>query len=365
MAGRKGAKERFPYEPDYATEPGEILQETVDALGMTQKELAARTGYSPKHINLLISGKARVTPEAALRLQNVTGVPAHFWNNLECQFQERKARLLAASTAEEQVGWLKEIPTSELIKRGVLPASRDKVELVRAALRFFQVASVEVWRSGWSRHRIAFRKAAGAGNCTGEIAAWVRLAELEAEKVSCQPFNTKAFQDSLEQARQLTTTSAEDFVPHLRSLLAESGVALALVPEIRGSRVNGAARWFSDTKAMIALNLRGKFNDRFWFTFFHEAGHLLNDDRTEVFIDVDYADDPRERGANGFAAEMLIPSRFSGELKSLKSKAAVREFASRIGIHPGIVVGRMQYEQVIPFSHMNDLKCRFQWAGDL
>lgn len=362
MAGRKGAKERFPYEPDYATEPGEILQETIDALGMTQKELAARTGYTTKHINLLISGKARITSEAALRLQNVTGVPAHFWNNLECQYQERKAMLTAASTAEEEAGWLEEIPTRELKKRGVLPDSRDKIELVRAALAFFQVASVNAWRKGWSQHQIAFRKAAGAEKCTGGIAAWVRLAELAAEKIECRPFEAKTFQSALEQARQLTTEPAEKFVPRLQSLCAESGVALVLVPEIPGSRVNGAARWLSENKAMIALNLRGKANDRFWFTFFHEAGHILNDDRAEVFIDVDYADDPREQGANEFAAEMLIPSRFSDELKTLKSKPAVCEFANRLGIHPGIVVGRLQHEQVILFRHMNDLKCRFQWA---
>ena len=176
MAGRKGGEERYAYEPDYATAPGEILQETIDALGMTQKELAARTGYTPKHINLLISGKARITPESALRLEKVTGVPAHFWNNLECQYQEHKARLEAAASAEEEIDWLREIPVKELVSRRVLPNTRDKLELFRAALRFFQVASVGAWRKGWSHHQIAFRKAAGAEACTGGIAAWVRLA---------------------------------------------------------------------------------------------------------------------------------------------------------------------------------------------
>ena len=56
---------------------------------------------------------------------------------------------------------------------------------------------------------------------------------------------------------------------------------------------------------MIALNLRGKALDKFWFTFFHEAGHILNDSHDEVFIDVDYADDPREQAANRFARDML------------------------------------------------------------
>ena len=364
MAGRKGGEERYAYEPDYATAPGEILQETIDALGMTQKELAARTGYTPKHINLLISGKARITPESALRLEKVTGVPAHFWNNLECQYQEHKARLEAAASAEEEIDWLREIPVKELVSRRVLPNTRDKLELFRAALRFFQVASVGAWRKGWSHHQIAFRKAAGAEACTGGIAAWVRLAELEAEKVSCEPFDAKEFRAALNEARKLTVESPEVFIPSLRNLCACSGVALSLVPEIPGSRVNGAARWLSEAKAMIALNLRGKFNDRFWFTFYHEAGHILNDDRNEVFVDVEYADDPRERGANEFAAEMLIPNQFAANLDALNSKAAVQDFANRVGVHPGIVVGRLQYNKAIPFSHMNDLKCRFQWVGE-
>jgi len=145
---------------------------------------------------------------------------------------------------------------------------------------------------------------------------------------------------------------------------AASGVAFVLVPEIKGATVSGAAKWLTANKAMICLNLRGKSNDRFWFTFFHEAGHILNDSKKETFIDVDYKDDPREQNANRFATNSLIPDVHAARLSSLKSREKVETFAESIGIAPGIVVGRMQCEGHIPYSHLNYLKVKLDWVQE-
>ena len=237
MAGRATKQQRFAYEPDYVTEPGAILQETIDGLGITQKEFAARTAYSTKHVNQLITGKARITPDAAVRLERVTQVPARFWNNLETQFQDRKSRLLANETVEDDLAWLKTIPTKELIKRSVIPVQTS----LEATLSFFGVASVAAWRAGWSKHQIAFRKSAGSGTdvCTGGIAVWVRLAELTAAKVDCETYDADRFQSALQQIRLLTMSEPAKFVSEMSSSCAAAGVALALVPEIPGSRVSG------------------------------------------------------------------------------------------------------------------------------
>ncbi len=364
MSGRATKKQRFAYEPDYVTEPGAILQETIDGLGITQKEFAARTGYTTKHVNQLITGKARLTPDAAVRLERVTRVPARFWNNLETQYQDRKARLLANDTIEVDLVWLKTIPTRELIKRSAIPLPATPAETLEATLSFFGVASVAAWKAGWSKHQIAFRKSAGSGadDCTGGIAAWVRLAELTAAKIDCETYDAVRFKSALQQIRSLTMAEPAKFVPEMRTLFAAAGVALALVPEIPGSRVSGAARWLTPFKAMIAINLRGKRNDKFWFTLFHEAGHLLNDRHDEVFVDVDYADDPREKAANQFARDLLIPPERARYLRDLKSKVAVRHFARGIGVHPAIVVGRLQHEKIIPFNQMHDLLVPLDWA---
>ena len=154
----------------------------------------------------------------------------------------------------------------------------------------------------------------------------------------------------------------QQFVPKMIALCQSAGVALSLIPAIPGGKISGAAKWLASDKAMIAMNLRGKKSDLFWFTFFHEAGHILHDSKKEAFVDVSYSDDPRERIANDFSRRLLIPAQYDSLLKSLRTERDIRQFASKIDIDPGIVVGRLQYEKHIPFSHHNSLKSTFQWA---
>jgi len=146
------------------------------------------------------------------------------------------------------------------------------------------------------------------------MATWLRLCEIEAQKAKCEQFDKAKFRAELQVIRGLTVEGPDVFVPQMLTRCAIAGVAVALVPEIKGAPVSGAAKWLTPDKALIGLNLRGKYNDRFWFTFFHEAGHILNDSKKETFIDVEYEDDPREQGANHFAATLLIPSPVDQEL---------------------------------------------------
>jgi len=76
------------FNPDIAFSPGETLLETIDALGMSQAELAARMKVTEKHINLIIKGEASLTEEIALKLERVLGIPASFWENLEHQYRQ-------------------------------------------------------------------------------------------------------------------------------------------------------------------------------------------------------------------------------------------------------------------------------------
>lgn len=362
MAPAREKMTRHPYEPDFAVPPGLTLQETIDAQGIAQRELAVRSGLSAKHINQVIKGVAPITHDTAIRLERVTGVPARMWNNLEANYQEQQARRAEKARMESDLDWLAAIPTKELIQRDVIEDTTDQVSLLQSVLAFFGVASVEAWKDGWANHQFAFRKSPTVKGNDGAMATWLRLGELEAQKVVCKSFAKAAFRAALDKIRKLTVEGPEVFVPAMRELCAAAGVALVLVPEIKGAPVNGAAKWLNANKAMICLNLRGKFNDRFWFTFFHEAGHILNDSKKETYIDVDYKDDPREQNANRFAANLLIPEEREEELRGLRSYESVEAFANEIGIAPGIVVGRLQCEGIIPYSHLNKLKVRLDWA---
>ena len=364
MVRGTGQAGRLAYEPDYAVPPGATLLETIQALGIDQKEFARRTGYTEKHISHVIQAKAGITPEAALRFEKVTQVPARFWNNLETQYREQLARLESRHQAGSQLDWLKQIPVQELVSRKEIPPCATKVELLEAALVFFGVASVAAWRIGWTKHQIAFRRSATIPGVDGAIAAWVRMAERQAQQVACEAFDEARFRAALKEIRELTVNTPAEFVPQMKRLCGACGVAVVFVPEIPKAPVNGATRWLNKTRAMIAVNLRGKSNDRFWFTFFHEAGHVLNDDRTQVFVDVsNYVDDPREKAADEFAAGLLIPPRYMGRLATLKSRVQVQRFAAELRIHPGIVVGRLQHEGILPRTHLNGLKAKLVWAS--
>jgi HTH-type transcriptional regulator / antitoxin HigA len=355
---------RYAYEPDYAVPPGQTLQEAIDALGMDQRELAVRAKLSSKHVNQIVKGVATLTQDTAIRLERVTGVPARIWNNLEANYREQLARLAEKDRLQGDLEWLKTIPTRELIKRGAIGDTKDKIALLEAVLVFFGVASVEAWKEGWSMPQFAFRKSLAFEGKAGAMATWLRLGELEAHKVQCDPFDRTTFRNALDRIRRLTVEEPNVFVPRMVSLCARSGVALALIPEIQGAPVSGAAKWLTASKAMICLNLWGKSNDRFWYTFFHEAGHILNDSKKETFIDVKYQDDPREHQANHFAATILIPDEHDVELPQLRTYAAVQHFARRIGIAPGIVVGRLQRQGMIGFSQFNGLKRSLQWIDE-
>jgi len=362
MGRKMKTAQRFAFDPDYAVSPGATLLESIAALGMDQKELSQRTGFTEKHISQIIQGKASISPDAAIRFERVTGVPAHFWSALETKYREHLARLDSRRELEAGLDWLKSIPVKELVKRGAIPEIEEPVSILENVLQMFGVASVSAWNTGWSKPEFAFRKSSHHPQKDGALATWLRLGEIDAAQRECRPFEAKIFRANLERIRPLTSLDPAKFIPRMIDLCAQGGVALSLIPEIKGAPVSGAAKWLSSTKGLICLNLRGKFNDRFWFTFFHEAGHILNDSKREVFVDVDYRDDPKEVAANQFACHLLIPPRFERELPGLKSRAAVLEFAQRIGVHPGVVVGRLQRDGILPYSHLNALKVKFAWA---
>lgn len=358
----KGSKQRYSFEPDYAVAPGETLSETLESLGMSQRDLALRTGISAKTINEIVKGKAPITPDTSVLLERVTGVPSRMWNNLEANYREQLAKIADRQRLQVYLEWLKSIPVKELINRGAISAQPDKVSLLNAVLSFFGVASHERWNALWMQPEASYRKSATFEAQPGAVATWLRLGELKAQSVSTAPFDKDRFKKALKQIRSLTNQPPSVFEPKMIELCASAGVAVVFVREIKKCPTSGVARWLTTDKALIQLSLRHKSDDHFWFSFFHEAGHILNDAKKEVFIHDGDEVEEREKKANRFAANFLIPPSRAVDLRMLKTKTAIREFADSIGIAPGIVVGRMQKDQLIPYSHMNDLKRRLDWS---
>lgn len=355
------------YQPDFVTPPGDTLAELLEERGMTQSDLAQRMGRPLKTINEIIRGKKQITAETALQLETVLGAAAHVWLNLERQYQEHLARQAANAALQAQQGWLDHFPIKAMQARGWLPAAGNKTELLVALLQFFGLSEPAVWEDVWANCLVSYRKTAAYASNDYALSVWLRQGELEAQDILCAPYNEAAFKALLAQEiRGLTCQPPEQFARPLVEMCAAVGVAVVFAPQVDGARVSGATRWLSKEKALIQLSLRYKTNDHFWFTFFHEAGHIVKHGKREIFINVeDGADDIKEHEANQFAADALIPptayAAFTTGRKQF-SAAGVRQFAQQIGIAPGIVVGRLQHERKLPFTHLNKLKETFIWA---
>lgn len=357
-----------PFSPDYSIPPGDTLLEVLETIGLSQAELAERTGRPKKTINEIIKGKAAITPDTALQLERVLGRPtAGFWISLEQKYRATIARLQERERLSKHVGWLGELPIGDLISRGWVRAKADKIDLVQELLGFFGVASPEAWEEVWRNYRkaTAFRKSANHSSDFGVMAAWLRRGEIEGRDLECAPFSATRFKQALRKIRNLTTEEPNHACKLMIEECAAAGVAVVLVPELPKLRLFGATRWLSADKALLQLSLYYKRDDQFWFSFFHEAGHILLHGKRDIFIEQARGlEDRDEQEANKFASDYLVPPDAyadfcaAGDFKG----STIIKFAHRVGISPSVVVGRLQHDKIIKFSELNDLHTRLDWA---
>ncbi len=362
------ASPTYAYQPDYVTPPGETLEELLDERGMSQVELAERTGRPKKTINEIIQGKTALTPETALQLERVLDTPASFWLAREQQYREFLARQHDDEQLGQQISWLNDVPWREMVKRDWIELCDKPINQLRAVLRFFGIASPHQWDAVTA----AFRQSQAFAANEMAVATWLRQGERLAQALDCAPYDAARFRQALQAARTLTREEPAVGSQRLPALCAPAGVAVVIVPELPQTRLCGAARWLTPTKALIQLSLRYKRDDQFWFSFFHEAGHILLHGKREAYLDTDKQEQPehaedanrvvakREAEANRFAADLLIPpdalTSFVAQQAPTFSSAAIERFAAELGIAPGIVVGRLQREQRVPYTHFNGLK---------
>lgn len=347
--------------------PGEILEEALEERGMPSAELARRTGLSEKHVSQIVNGKVPLSMDVALLLERVFGIPANFWCNLEANYREELKRREQSESLKAHAGWMREFPFREMIKRGYIEdVGRSAVARVEALLDFFAVTSPTAWEKQWEHATAKFRKSPSFDPSRCVLTAWLRQAEIQSQGVECQPYDQRAFRLFLREARGLTTAPPEEFLPKLIEGGAARGVAVSFVPALPGLGISGATRWFGPSKAAIHLSLRHKSDDQLWFSFFHEACHVLEHKTNRIYIDKlgNPEDDPEEQEANRFARDLLISPGDYERIASVAepSSAQIRGFAKSIGVSPGIVVGRLQFEDILPRTHGNKLKRWFKWG---
>lgn len=328
------------YRPDIAIHPGETLDETLEFLGMSQADLSERTGLSAKHISNIVSGKASITPETAIKLERVLGVKAEFWNNLQKNYEGMLARLESDGRVSEETECAKKfLCYPELADLGMVEkvSVREMKKRVENLLRFFRVDSLQY--VGLVEN-VAFRNRKGKVN-QESLAAWLRCGEIEAEKIKTGEFSREGVRAALDRTKDLISLP-DGFDKKLQEFFAPCGVAVVYTPYFKNTKINGATRWMGG-KAVVQLNCKGSFSDIFWFTFFHEIGHVLLHGKTEQFLEIPEVKDnaQKENEADEFAKERLIPSVVYKNI--LEGKITAKE----AGIDEDILWGRMAHDEHI------------------
>jgi plasmid maintenance system antidote protein VapI len=357
---------RSQYHPKLVSPPGETLGELLGDRGIRQIELASRMAVTPKFINELVAGKVGITPTTALALEKTLDVPAAFWLARDARYQESLARKESEAAMAGDTAWLDELPLRDMCRFKWIEEQRDAPAYVEACLRFFGVASTDAWRQHYvaqTTASAAYRMSAKVRSNPGAVAAWLREGERIAATVECSAFDRERFLETLAGARKLTLESdPAEFVPALVTSFAACGVAVTIVRAPQGCPISGAVRWLSPHKALLQLSMRYLRNDIFWFTFFHECGHLALHGKKILFLENDEMSGTEEDEANEFAANRLIPpDAWTSFAPPALTESVIREFAGSIGIAAGVVVGRLQHEGRVHPSRLNHLKTHYKW----
>ncbi len=349
------------YKPNVAIPPGYTLLENLKYIGMTQKELAERMNRPIKTINEIIKGKKSITPETALQLERVLGIPAKIWNNLERNYRETLARIKEEERLTKEIELLKSYPYLEMAKLNWIPHTKDKLEQVKNLLNFFGVESLKLVPK---IEDVAFRKAKFEKFNPYAMAVWLQKGVIEARKIKTENFNKTKLLTSIDKIKKLTKEKPENFIKTLVKLCASCGVAVVIVPYLKNTYVNGATRWLTPHKAIIQLSLRYKFNDIFWFTFFHELAHIFLHNKKSSFIDIinEKNKDKIEIEADTFAANKLIPEKYYKKFirNKIFTEKSIKIFAKKLDISPAIVVGRLHYDRLIPYNSFNNLRVKYE-----
>lgn len=352
-------KSLVEFEPNWASVPGNTIKEVIAIRNFSIGELANKMQTTPKAISELIEGKTVITPDVAKDLSMFLGATSDFWLNREEQY--RKA--LANNYVSEE--WLKELPLKDMIKFGWIRDVKDKFS---ECLAFFDVPDVKTWRLKYAEvmNTTSFRTSSSYKADQGATVSWLRFGELEAQQIECDTWNEQAFERTLHEVKALTRKkSPKDFIPELLKACAACGVAVVVARTPNGCRASGATKFLNNDKAMLMLSFRYLSDDHFWFTFYHEAGHLMLHKSKSPIIEDNLASKNytvEEKEANIFASEFLIPHELQHELPHLRgNKRNIISFALKAGISPGIVVGQMQHRGIIDHKYLNSYKRRFDW----
>lgn len=344
------------YFPQSVPHPGETLAEKLEEMGMGPKEFALRSGKPEKTITAILKGDSSITPDMAVQFESVTKIPAHFWTNYQRAYDEYIAREKRQAVIDEATPWAKQFPLADMIKKGWLPQRSTIQEKTMEMLAFFGFSNHSAWEDYYFNQqlKVAFRISLAQTKEPFAISAWLRKGELQAAELRAEEYSEKKFKDALPELKSVMAKHPEDFFDQLQSICLEAGVKVVHTPCINKAPISGSTRWLNDTP-LIQLTGRYNRNDSFWFTFFHEAGHILLHGKKDIFLEqIEYSDKDKvkEKEADEFAVKWTLTDEEEEAILASAplSKSDILNFAKKFTTHPAIIIGRMQHKKLIPYT---------------
>lgn len=324
--------------------PGDTLLETIESLDISQSDLAARMGRPIKTINEIIKGKTAITPETAIQLERVLKVSTAFWLNREAQYQMELAEITDAENLLTQKDWLKNFPLNEMKKYGWIDFDNTVISKMKSVFSFLSVSSIEGFERVYGQKLLVanYRIDRRGKQNNYSIAVWLRKGELQSAELKVREYSPVVFKENLKKIKSIAAIQPDDFFVQLQRLCAESGVRVVHTLCLPGVILHGSTHWVNDNP-VIQLSNRYRRNDIFWFTFFHEAGHILKHGKKALFIEgLEYFDVVKEKEADDVAIEYTLNLQQEAELIANipLSKESILHFANKFTTHPACIVGR-------------------------
>jgi HTH-type transcriptional regulator / antitoxin HigA len=353
------------FRPDWISPPGDTINDLLQEQTRSPEWLAQTLNRSRDAVLDLLAGRVLISNDLAQALSDAFGLSVHFWLTRDAQYRESVENHRAIEHRIET-----EFPYEDLARLGWI--ERTSESKVKTALTFFGVPNVIKWEDKFDvvQHNYAFSTSLAYESNPMSVAVWLRQAEIQAKKVTCEHWSAEGLAALLPEIRALTRQKdPEVFIPRLQAVLARVGVAFVALQPVDGCRLRGAAQVRSDGCPFIVVSARYQSDDHLWFTIFHEIAHLLLHREQSVFLDFednlnDVANPQIEMEANTFAEDVLVPPKYREALRNLTHEhKIVIQFSAEIGVSPGIIVGQMQKKGFLRQDWLNKLKRRYRWKN--
>jgi Zn-dependent peptidase ImmA (M78 family)/plasmid maintenance system antidote protein VapI len=336
--------------------------------GLAARELAQGVRRDLPSVSRLLYGVEPLTAEWAVNLSKVLGANPKFWLRREELYRADLERLCGVAGIDRREGWLHDLPLKEMVQFGWISQGSTAHETALNACAFFGVTTAEAFERKYQSllSSTAYRTSTAFPTRPSALAAWLRQGEIEASTIDCAPWSDAILRESISEILPLTRKrNPASFLPELEHLLANCGVAMVVTRSVDGCRASGATRFLNSKRALMQLSFRYLVDDQFWFTVFHEIGHLLLHSQEALFLEgLELRNSRAEVEADEFAVNTLFAKVGVDALDRVEiSKFDIARLAHKAGIAPGIVVGQLQARGRVPFKHFNFLKARYDWTA--